>query len=234
MCWLQVQPSISLTLPSNFLSLPTRQNVFIAPQQQRPQKLIARAILSSEFPPNALRRETEPQWRGGFSLGVDLGLSYTGVARSKGFSTRPLTVLKLRGEKLELRLLEIAQKEEADEFVIGIPKSIDGKETIQSNKVRSVAGRLAVRAAQRGWRVYLQDEHGTSTEATSLMIDMGVSKSNRQKKSDAYAAMLLLERYFSTSGQETEIIIPKNTDLLENLRRGARALKDDDFYLYDD
>ncbi|KAF8014384.1 hypothetical protein BT93_H0274 [Corymbia citriodora subsp. variegata] len=124
------------------------------------------------LPSNALRRKTDPKWRGGFSLGIDLGLSRTGVALSKGFCFRPLTVLELRGQKLELRLLDIAEKEEADEFIIGLPLSSDGKETIQSNKVRSVAGRLAARAAERGWRVYLQDEHGTSAEATCRMINM--------------------------------------------------------------
>lgn len=39
--------------------------------------------------------------------------------------------------------------QEADEFIIGLPKSWDGKETPQSNKVRSVAGRLALQAAER-------------------------------------------------------------------------------------
>ncbi|KAK4592962.1 hypothetical protein RGQ29_017197 [Quercus rubra] len=54
-------------------------------------------------------------------------------------------VLELRGQKLELELelLQIAQQEEADEFIIGLPKSSDGKETPQSNKVLSVAGRFA-------------------------------------------------------------------------------------------
>ncbi|XP_048335154.2 uncharacterized protein LOC107424184 isoform X2 [Ziziphus jujuba] len=123
------------------------------------------ALSIDEIPPNAVRRKRDPQWRGGFSIGVDLGMSRTGLALSKGFSFRPLTVLKLRGQKLESQLIEIAQQQEADEFIIGLPKSNDGKETPQSNKVRSVAGRLAVRAAERGWRVYLQDEHGTSMEA---------------------------------------------------------------------
>ncbi|XP_028126472.1 uncharacterized protein LOC114323169 isoform X10 [Camellia sinensis] len=148
-----------------------------------------RALSSEEIPPNALRRKHDPNWRGGFSLGVDLGMSRTGLALSKGFSIRPLTVLELRGQKLELRLIEIAERQEVDEFIIGLPKSCDGKETQQSNKVRSVAGRFAVRAAERGWRVYLQDEHGTSTEAMNLMIDRGISKSARQGRIDAYAAM---------------------------------------------
>ena len=52
-----------------------------------------RASLIDEIPPNALRRKRDPNWGGGFSLGVDLGMSRTGVALSKGFSVRPLTVI---------------------------------------------------------------------------------------------------------------------------------------------
>ena len=52
-----------------------------------------KAITLDDLPPNALRRKRDPQWRGGFSLGVDLGMARTGVALSKGFSVRPLTVI---------------------------------------------------------------------------------------------------------------------------------------------
>ncbi|KAG9452321.1 hypothetical protein H6P81_005225 [Aristolochia fimbriata] len=177
------------------------------------------ASLEAEIPPNAFRRKEDPSWRAGFSLGIDLGGTRTGLAISKGFSPRPLSVLELRGEKLELRLLEIAAKEEVDEFIVGLPISRDGKETPQSNKVRSIAGRLAVRAAERGWRVYLQDEHGTSADALYYMIDMGLKRSARQQKLDAYSAMMVLERYFTTSGSEAELVFPKDSALQEKLRR---------------
>ncbi|KAK8264466.1 hypothetical protein E1A91_D12G109700v1 [Gossypium mustelinum] len=160
-----------------------------------------------EFPPNALRRKTNPQCTVGFSLGVDLGSSRTGLALSKGFSVRPLTVLKLRGQKLELQLLDMAEREEVDEFIIGIPKSWDGKETPQSNKVRSIAGRLAVRAAERG-----------------------LNKSARQKTSDAYAAVILLERYFAMSGEDIEIVLPKQIDLQEKLRKEFREYEFESAY----
>ncbi|KAF5946415.1 hypothetical protein HYC85_016643 [Camellia sinensis] len=185
-----------------------------------------RALSSEEIPPNALRRKRDPTWRGGFSLGVDLGMSRTGLAVSKGFSIRPLTVLELRGQKLELRLIEIAERQEVDEFIIGLPKSCDGKETQQSNKVRSVAGRFAVRAAESGlrrcrhWLYICRTEHGTSTEAMNLMIDRGISKSARQGRIDAYAAMMVLERYFSCSGHEIELVLPKQLELQEKLRIG--------------
>ncbi|XP_074272965.1 uncharacterized protein LOC141596655 isoform X1 [Silene latifolia] len=186
--------------------------------------------LQGEIPPNALRRKQDPLWRGGFSLGVDLGLSRTGLALSKGFSVRPLTVLNLRGQKLELQIIDIAEKEEVDEFIVGLPKSSDGNETPQSNKVRSVAGRLAVRAAERGWRVYLQDEHGTSVDAMHRMINMGVNKSARHGQIDAYAAVMVLERYFSESGEGTELVWPKQSELQEKIRNGPSQEDDDSFF----
>ncbi|KAE8715234.1 Shaggy-related protein kinase delta [Hibiscus syriacus] len=222
MCSLQVQSHPLFNLSEIFSKCTSSLPCFSTPTPVF-YKLKARALSSSlqEFPPNALRRKANPQWRGGFSLGVDLGLSRTGLALSKGFSVRPLTVFKLRGQKLELQLLDMAEREEADEFIIGLPKSWDGKETPQSNKVRSIAGRLAVRAAAKGWRVYLQDEHGTSSEAGYRMINLGLDNSARQKSSDAYAAVILLERYFAMSGKDVEIVLPKRIDLQEKLRRGA-------------
>ncbi|CAH1430129.1 unnamed protein product [Lactuca virosa] len=47
------------------------------------------------FPPNVMRRKLVSRWLGGFSLGIDLGLSRTGLAISKGFSVRPLKVFDL-------------------------------------------------------------------------------------------------------------------------------------------
>ncbi|KAI9180563.1 hypothetical protein LWI28_006072 [Acer negundo] len=234
MCSLQTHPSLNLLVPSpitfsnsKFKNAPTSLRLSLT--GNRRYGPITKALSSKEeIPPNALRRKRDSHWRGGFSLGVDLGLSRTGLALSKGFSVRPLTVLKLRGQKLELRLLEIAQKEEVDEFIIGLPKSSDGEETPQSNKVRSVAGRLAVQAAERGWRVYLQDEHGTSAEAVDRMICLGLSKSARQTRTDAYAAVIVLERYFSMSGQGIEIVLPKQMDLQEKLRKGGA--RDIDFF----
>lgn len=51
-----------------------------------------RAASLEEIPPNVVRRKLDSTWRGGFSLGVDLGLARTGLALSKGFNFRPLTV----------------------------------------------------------------------------------------------------------------------------------------------
>ncbi|CAL5211137.1 unnamed protein product [Lathyrus oleraceus] len=218
--------------PSNLTKIPSFAKLNSTHHSKIRNGVAKTSITLEELPPNALRRKREAEWSGGFSLGLDLGMARTGIALSKGFIVRPLTVLELRGQKLEVQIMNIAEKQEADEFIIGLPRSSDGKETTQSNIVRTVAGRLAVRAAERGWRVYLQDEHGTTTDAIVRMVDMGLSKSNRQKKLDAYAAVMLLERYFSTSGEKTELVLPKNLELQEKLRKGPP--KDDDFYSDED
>ncbi|PUZ40189.1 hypothetical protein GQ55_9G405200 [Panicum hallii var. hallii] len=151
--------------------------------------------------PNARRRGRDPLWYGGgFSLGVDLGDARTGLAVGRGITLpRPLTVLKLRGQKLELTLLDVARQQEADELIIGLPVSADGRETPQSNKVRSVVGRLAVQAAERG-----------------------VKKSARDVKSDAYAAVMILKRYFTSSGQGAKIVLPRQPELQEKLIAQSR------------
>ncbi|KAK3008443.1 hypothetical protein RJ639_014441 [Escallonia herrerae] len=250
----------------NSLHLPTNRNcsckVPVPP---------IRALSLEEIPPNVHRRKRDASLRAGFSLGVDLGLSRTGLALSKGFSVRPLTVLELRGQKLELRLLDIAEQQEVDEFIIGLPKSSDGKETPQSNKVRSVAGRFAVRAAERirmyAYQLDMNELVGHvqckgelegvgeytcrmntvhqlklwpydrvvmifSTEVFNaseiLNLFRGLSKSARQGKIDAYAAVVVLERYFSLSGQGIELVLPKQLELQEKLLKGPP--EDDDFY----
>ncbi|CAH1424072.1 unnamed protein product [Lactuca virosa] len=221
-------------LPTLFTLSPTiPSNKHLNSLRVRSSKIRADISLDVEehpfpFPPNAMRRKLDSRWLGGFSLGIDLGLSRTGLAISKGFSVRPLKVLELRGQKLEKGLLEIAQEQEVDEFIIGLPVSSDGKETPQSNKVRSVAGRIAIWAAERGWRVYLQDEHGTSTDAMNRMINLGLNKADRKQSLDAYAAMMVLERYFSELGERVELVLPKQLELQEKLRKGPPSESDDD------
>ncbi|KAH9331721.1 hypothetical protein KI387_003829, partial [Taxus chinensis] len=152
-------------------------------------EIVEQVKLDPKLQCNSYRMKQNRSWSGGCSLGIDLGLARTGVAVSNGYAPRPLLVLEMRGEPLERRLMELAENEEVDELIVGIPKSFDGTENVQSNKVRSIAGRLAVRAAERGWRVYLQNEYGTSEDALDFMIHMGKNKRARHEKLDAYAAV---------------------------------------------
>lgn len=163
-----------------------------------------------------------------YTLGIDFGDARTGVAISKGFAPRPVEVVQLRGQKLEARLIEIAHRERAIEFVVGLPKSSKGLETSQSGKTRCFAGRLAVLAAQRGWCVYLHDEFGTSNDALDYMLMMGSTRKGRRTQLDAYAAVVLLQAYFDSSGEHAELVIPKKLSLQECLCEAPIASDSDD------
>lgn len=170
----------------------------------------------------------------GHTLGVDLGDARTGLSVSLGgFAPRPLTVVRQRGDKLLESLLQAALQEKADEFVVGLPKSFDGKDSEQANKSRSFAGRLSYLAAQRGWRVYLQDEYGTSQDALDYMIGIGSNRRSRKERLDAYAAMALLCNYFESGGSRAQIVVPKPLNLQQLLCQGPStplhlSLDDDD------
>ncbi|KAF0928678.1 hypothetical protein E2562_006104 [Oryza meyeriana var. granulata] len=202
----------TMELPPLLRAAAAFRRVLLPPAQ--PRRIRAGAIRASppstgggspdELPaallPNARRQRRDGC---GFSLGVDLGEARTGLAVGRGITLpRPLT--------------------EADELIVGLPVSADGSETPQSNKVRSIVGRLAVQAADRGLRVYLQDEHGTSIDALEFMISRGVKRSARDVQSDAYSAMMILERYFSSSGQGAKIVLPRQPELQSKLLAESR------------
>lgn len=171
------------------------------------------------------------------SVGVDLGDVRTGLSVSRGgFAPRPLSVVRQHGEKLLQHLLGIALQEKADEFVVGLPKYWDGKDSEQAHKVRSFAGRLANLAAPCGWRVYLQDEYGSSQDALNYMIETGSNRCSRKEQLDAYAAMAILCNYFEAGGASAQLILPKQLALQYLLlcqkppQQSIADPDDDDFY----
>ncbi|KAJ1693788.1 hypothetical protein LUZ63_010486 [Rhynchospora breviuscula] len=223
--------------PSPFHPRRTRTRAsFICRSQSRPPHSRGKERLEPELLPNARRRKRDPDWTsGGFSLGIDLGNVKTGLALGMGLGLpRPLTVLRMSGKELEVRLIELAQKEDADELIVGLPQALDGTETHQSHKVRGFVRKLAVRAADNGLRVYLQDEHGTSKDALNYMIDIGVKKSARRAQSDAYSAVMVLERYFEMRGWGVELVLPDQPELRQKLKAGVQSKKEDDLWKDDD
>ncbi|XP_078155774.1 polynucleotidyl transferase, ribonuclease H-like superfamily protein isoform X1 [Carex rostrata] len=215
----------TIPIPPSPFHLRRTRACFVCRSQSRFLQSEKKEQLEPELMPNARRRKHDPLWEGdGSSLGVDLGNVRTGLAvgTSLGFS-RPLTVLRMKGRELEARLVEIAEEEDADELIVGLPTSNIGAETPQSYKVRGFVRGLAVRAADKGLRVYLQDEHGTSKDALDYMIDIGVKKSARRVQSDAYSAVILLERYFQMRGYHVELVLPNQPELRKKVRAGVQS-----------
>ena len=135
--------------------------------------------------------------RTGVRVGIDPGDARIGVARSdpSGFLATPLeTVKRSRGDLA--RLAEIVAEEGAVEVVVGLPRSLSGREGPAAAKVRVFAGRLARRIAPVPVR--LCDERLSTVSAEAMLRDRGRSGGKRRAVVDMAAAVVILQHALDT------------------------------------
>jgi putative Holliday junction resolvase len=129
--------------------------------------------------------------RDGVRLAVDPGTVRIGVARSdrSGIIATPLTVVR-RGKGDTDALASLAAAEEAIEILVGLPRSLSGREGPAAVTARKFAQRLADRVAPLPVR--LVDERFTTTTAHEALRASGKSSRARRETVDAAAAAVLL------------------------------------------
>jgi putative Holliday junction resolvase len=148
--------------------------------------------------------ETPP----GRILGIDAGERRIGVAISdpgRSFAL-PLETVIADGKEFD-RLAAIIAAEEVSDIVIGLPLSLSGEASAQTERARSFAKRAEERL---GRPVHLWDERLTSREAERLTTHgrepPGRRRSHRQRGSrapsaperDAVAASIILQAYLDS------------------------------------
>jgi putative Holliday junction resolvase len=135
--------------------------------------------------------------RHGVRLGVDPGDARIGVARSdpSGFLATPVETVR-RGRGDLARIAAIAAEEEAVEVVVGLPRSLSGREGPAAAKVREFARALARRVAPLPVR--LVDERMTTVSAEAMLRDQGRRGSKRRAVVDQAAAVLILQQALDT------------------------------------
>jgi putative pre-16S rRNA nuclease len=135
--------------------------------------------------------------RRGVRLGVDVGDVRIGVARSDpaGLIATPVeTVARGRGDLARLRAL--AHAEEAVEVVVGLPRSLSGREGPAATKVRRFAGRLA--DAVSPVPVRLCDERLSTVTAEASLRQNGRKGQKRRAVVDQAAAVVILQNALDT------------------------------------
>ncbi|CAN5391669.1 Holliday junction resolvase RuvX [soil metagenome] len=150
--------------------------------------------------------------RHGVRLGIDPGDARIGVARSdpSGFLASPVeTVRSGRGDLRRIRqiLAEIQVDSEVVEVVVGLPRSLSGKEGPAAVKVREFAGRLAASVAPVPVR--LCDERLTTVSAEAMLRDRGTKGSKRRAVVDQAAAVLILQH--ALDSERTTGVAPGET-----------------------
>lgn len=134
-------------------------------------------------------------------MAVDYGDARTGVAVSDllcsivGFTT----VIHSRNQDKTLEELgRLAKEREVTQFVVGLPKNMDGTEGARAQLCREFAQRLE---ETTGLPVALWDERRTTVEAHNILSQHNYHGKKRKDTVDAVAASLILEGYLAFRGR---------------------------------
>ncbi|KIQ67350.1 Holliday junction resolvase [Kitasatospora griseola] len=139
----------------------------------------------------------EKVFRRGRRIAVDVGDARIGVAvcDPDGLIATPVETVPAGGRS-QARLKAIVEEYDAIEMVVGLPRSLSGKEGPAAAKVRDYAGRLAALVAPVGVR--LVDERMTTVTAAAGLRASGRSSKKGRAVIDQAAAVVILQAALET------------------------------------
>jgi putative pre-16S rRNA nuclease len=132
-------------------------------------------------------------------LGIDFGLKRVGLAVSDPMriiaSALDTVTYKSRRELLR-RLVEVVQKNEITQVVMGLPRHMDGREGEMAKTVRQLIDELTklVTTPVVAW-----DERLSSVQAQRALREMGVrARDTKRGEVDRLAAVFILQSYLDS------------------------------------
>ena len=132
-------------------------------------------------------------------VALDIGGKRTGIAE-----TDPLQIIATPKDTIETsKLVEYLQKLFAEDtyetIVIGDPKDLDGGDSDNSERVRTISAKLQKTFPKL--KIVLQDERFTSKMAMQSMIASGMKKKQRRQKGeiDKVSAAIILQDYMEAN-----------------------------------
>ncbi len=129
-----------------------------------------------------------------FSL--DVGDVRIGVAKSDlmGMVATPLEVIDRRKTKAVKRIAELCRQENTKSIVIGIPKSLDGTEKRQAEKVREFMEKL--NKSIEGLEFFEIDERLSTVSADRMLNETNLRGAKEKRKVvDKVAAAIILQTF---------------------------------------
>ena len=135
-------------------------------------------------------------------IGLDVGDKTIGVAVSDelDITAQGITTIERVGIKKDTgKVLDYIKEYDCDTVVIGLPLSLDGDDSVQTEKVREFRRMLENKLRSSGKlssvRVEWQDERYSTVEAEEVLIEANMSREDRKKIIDRQAAIVILQRY---------------------------------------
>lgn len=132
-------------------------------------------------------------------ISLDIGDVRIGVARSDimGLIATPLEVVNRKKVKSVKRIKEILEENNTKSLVVGIPKSLDGTEKRQAEKVREYIEKLKKNI--EGLEIFEVDERLTTVSADRILTDTGKKGAlEKRKVVDKVAAAIILQTFLDS------------------------------------
>ena len=129
-------------------------------------------------------------------LSLDVGDVRIGVAKSDlmGMVATPLEVIDRRKTKAVKRIAELCRQENSKSIVIGIPKSLDGTEKRQAEKVREFMDKL--NKSIEGLEFCEIDERLSTVSADRMLNETNLRGAKEKRKVvDKIAAAIILQTF---------------------------------------
>jgi putative Holliday junction resolvase len=128
-------------------------------------------------------------------LGLDYGLTNTGVAICEGGVVSPIKIINSKNfNHLQSEISVLILRNKINKLVVGLPLSATGSENDQSLIVRRFVNNL---------KKYIKipiiyvNEYGSTQEFLSNGVVSNISK-RKKKNNDSYSAALILEYYLES------------------------------------
>ena len=133
-------------------------------------------------------------------MGIDLGSRRIGIALSDAteIMASPSSTIHLDGTDDGIaKIMSLAREESVEAYVVGLPLSLSGEDTEQTQISRDFADQLA---SMSGLTVQLVDERLSSRAANSVIKQVGAAKGGRSGsgETDRVAAAIILQTFLDT------------------------------------
>lgn len=137
-------------------------------------------------------------------IALDVGDKTVGIALSDplGITAQGLMTLERVGIRKDTgKILDLVKEYDCDTIVIGLPKKLDGTDSIQTEKVyefRTMLENKMRSTGMKGIEVVWQDERLTTVMAEKVLIEADVSRRKRKEVIDKQAAVLIMQSYLDS------------------------------------
>lgn len=145
-------------------------------------------------------------------LGLDVGNKTVGVAVSDplGVIATGVTTIERVGIRKDTgKVIDYIKEYGCDTVVMGLPLSLDGNDSVQTQNVRDFRTMLENKLKSSGplskVKIEWQDERYSTVEAEEVLIEANMSREDRKKIIDRQAAIVILQRYLDRMPREDSL-----------------------------